>query len=399
MAASMMATFAQAGVRVAAVASRDQQRALRFARAFGIPAASEGLSSLLQSAEVDAIYIANSNAEHASTAIAALEAGKAVLCEKPLALSAAEAERVAEASRRSGSLCMEAIWTLFLPAYRRFLELARTKTYGVPAHLFADFGYPVSEDALPSLFSPTAGVLLDRGTYLVALALNVFGPVERVDAQLGFTAHGVDNHASLQLSHSGGGQSQLSASFTSLMSNAAALACSGGIVRLDEPLIGAETVSVQLTLAERNALGDPTLPPALRQKLARRLRQWTPLRRLKRALPSARREHLSYGLDQYLPQLEHFLSLMKAGATESDVVPLEFSLAIQRVIGQARVGNLRRSCEEARNEDCLSHEHLPHDEYDLHSTRNHGFGATGVRDHSNRASGLGQRDGGRAGPR
>ena len=159
--------------------------------------------------------------------------------------------------------------------------------------------------------------------------------------ELGFTAHGVDNHASLQLSHSGGGQSQLSASFTSLMSNTAALACSGGIIRLEEPLIGAETVSVQLRSAERNAPRDPTLPLGLRQKLVHRLRQRALLRRLKWALPSARREYLSYGPDQYLPQLDHFLGLMKVGARESDVVPLELSLAIQRVIDQARADHRR----------------------------------------------------------
>jgi len=341
MAASMMSTFAQAGVGVTAVASRDHERAHRFASTFGIPIASKSLGALLQNNEVDAVYVANSNEEHARTAIAALEAGKAVLCEKPLAVSAAEAERVAEASRRTGNLCMEAIWTLFLPAYRRFIGLARTKTCGVPDHLFADFGYPIRQSASPSLFSPTGGVLLDRGIYLVALALKVLGPVERVDARLSLTAHGVDNHASLQLSHSGGSQSQLSASLTSLMSNTATLACSDGIVRLEAPLIGAETVSVQLMSAERITPPDPALPLRLRRRLVRRLHQIYPLRRLKRIIPEARREHLSYGKDQYLPQLKHFLDLMKMGANESGVVPMEFSLAIQRVIDQARADHKR----------------------------------------------------------
>ena len=86
MAATMMLTFAQAGVRVNAVASHDPQRARRFASTFGIPMATD-LHSLLRSTEVDAVYIANATAEHATTTIAALEAGKPVLCEKPLALS------------------------------------------------------------------------------------------------------------------------------------------------------------------------------------------------------------------------------------------------------------------------------------------------------------------------
>jgi predicted dehydrogenase len=342
MAASMMSTFAQAGVRVTAVASRDPERARRFASAFGIPIALDALGSLLRSKEIDAVYIANATAEHAATAIAALEAGKAVLCEKPLALSSDEGERVAEVARRTGKLCMEGIWTPFLPAYRRFLELARTKACGEPTHLFADFGYPVSEEALPRLFSPAAGgVLLDRGVYLVALALKVFGPVERVDARLDVTSRGVDQHVSLQLSHWQGGLSQLSASFTALMSNTAALACSGGMIRLEEPLIGAERISTRRMATERTSPQEAALPLRASQNVLRTLRQSPLLRRLKQALPNAPREHLSYGTNKYLPQLEHFLGLMKAGARESGVVPLELSLDIQRVIDRARADHRR----------------------------------------------------------
>ncbi len=337
MAAAMMSTFNHANVRVAAVNSRDTARGRQFASAFHIPTAGEGVEAFLQSSEFDAVYIANASAEHASTAIAALEAGKAVLCEKPLALSANEAERVADAARRTGRLCMEGIWITFLPAYRRFVELARTKACGKPTHLFADFGYPVSEEALPRLFSPaTGGVLLDRGIYLVALALDVFGPIESVDANLDVTAGGVDRHVSLQLSHRGGEQSQLAASFTSLMSNSAMLACSGGLIRLEEPLIGAEMVSMRRMAVVHDPPPDPAQFLGMRQKFARGLRQRPLLRRLKRAIPNTRYEYLSYGVDPYLPQLLHFLRLVRAGSRESDIVPLELSLSIQRIIDRAR---------------------------------------------------------------
>jgi len=174
MAAAMMSTFDHASVRVVAVSSRDAARERQFASAFHIPTVGEKVESFLQSSEFDAVYIANASAEHGSTVIAALEAGKAVLCEKPLALSANEAERIADVARRTGKLCMEGIWIPILAAYRRFVELARTNACGKLTHLFADFGYPVNEKTLPRLFSPAAGgVLLDRGIYLVALALDV----------------------------------------------------------------------------------------------------------------------------------------------------------------------------------------------------------------------------------
>jgi hypothetical protein len=79
----------------------------------------------------------------------------------------------------------------------------------------------------------------------------------------------------------------------------------------------------------------------LRQVLARSLRQNPLLRRLKQALPNARKEHLPYWSNPYLPQLQHFLALLKAGEHESDVVPLDLSLDILRVIDRARMDHRR----------------------------------------------------------
>jgi predicted dehydrogenase len=344
MAATMMNTFKRVGINVAAIVSRDAARAREFASAFHVTTAGEDIEAVLKSEEFDAVYVANDGARHASTTIAALELGKAVLCEKPLAHSADEAERVADVARRTGNVCMEGIWIRFLPAYRRFIELARTKACGHPSHLYADFGYPVGENMLPRFLSPrTGGVLLDRGIYLLALALDVFGPVGSVEAALEINSEGVDRDAYLQLSHLGGEQSQLAISFTSLMSNTATLACAEGLIRLEEPLIGGETISTRRAAIAR----DPAQLLGLRQKFARSLRERAVLRRLKRRMSNSGREYLSYGVDPYVPQLRHFLGLLGAGSRESDIVPLELSLRIQRIIDQARVsaGDARKRLE------------------------------------------------------
>lgn len=336
MAATMMSTFRRAGVPVTAVASRDAERGRKFASACAIQTSGD-LDSILRRNDCDAVYVANASKDHAATTIAALNAGKAVLCEKPVALSAHDAERVATAANQAGKLCMEAIWTPFLPAYQHFLELAHAKHCGEPTHLFADFGYPVSESTLPRLLSPSAaGVLLDRGIYLVALAISIFGPAESVDAQLVTDAQGLDEHASLLLRHQAGGQSQLAASYTALMSNTASLACSEGMIRLEEPLIGAETVFTRRIIPAQNLPFEPGELSGVKQNIVRGLRQRPLLRRIKRALPNVRREYLTYGPDPYLPQLHHFVGLLKAGAGQSDVVPLQLSLDIQRVTDRAR---------------------------------------------------------------
>ena len=332
MAASMMSTIARAGLHVAAVVSRDLARSQAFARMFNIENAYADLGALSNDGRIDAVYIANEPTEHARTAIAAMEAGKAVLCEKPLAITWQQADRIRRTADRTGMLCMEGIWTLFLPAYRRFLELAKAQPCGRPRHLTAGFGYPVGLDS--RLLSPAAGgVLLDRGIYLVALALTVLGPVEKISGTLELGAHGVEHQASLLLEHRDGAQSQLSASFTAFMSNTASLACTAGAIRLEEPLIGSETVST------RHVRTDAQLPQSIgsyKDSLGRMLRENASLRRLKRALPAGRTEHYSYGSDRHLPQLEHFIELLGSKKRESDIIPLKLSLEVLEAIEQIR---------------------------------------------------------------
>lgn len=339
MAAAMMSTFAKAGIRVTAVVSRDPERAHRFAQAFGIPFSAASVGSVVERSDVDAVYIASAPQDHASNCMVALEAGKAVLCEKPIALSEAEALQIWELSRKKKTLCMEGLWTLFLPSYIRFLELSRSGRMGRPGNLVADFGYPLG---LEERQRNDGGVLLDRGIYLIALALRVFGHVERVDAHLGLSNSGIDEDAFLQLHHRDGGHSQLAASFTALSSNTATLSCSRGWIRLEAPLIGSETVST-LNTSSTQRVQNAMRPPSLRAKLLRRLRENPDLRRINRAMKKPAAKQMPFGTDQYLPEINHFVGLLRRGVNESDIVPMEFSLDIQRIIERARADHSRRS--------------------------------------------------------
>jgi predicted dehydrogenase len=370
MAAAMMPAFARAGVHVVAVASRESARARRFADVYDIPDAYGDPGQLLCRGDIDAVYVANATVDHAATAIVALQAGKAVLCEKPLALDAQGAARVAAAAREADRLCMEGLWTLFLPAYQRFIALANSEACGIPGHLCATFGSP--EPATDRLLAPAAGgVLLDRGGYLIALALRVLGPVEWIDAQLEMSASGVDRHACLQISHSAGGRSQLALSFTTPLSNNARLSGPTGTIELSDPVLAAELVAVRRVRPPRPR---PSLePPDLRRKIMGRLRRIPFVRRLRRALPTAVTEHLPYGADPYLPEIQHFLGLLRSGARESDVVPLRFSLDIARVIDGARMDYRWRLFREGKIcENRLSDELIPDDEHHLHPAGNRG---------------------------
>jgi predicted dehydrogenase len=336
MAATMATVFLKAGVPVTAVVSRSPERAATFAKMYGIGAGKSDLSAVLARADVDAIYVANAPSEHAETVVAAIRSGKPVLCEKPMATSEAELRKVVRSAEQSKVLCMEAIWTLCLPAYRRFLECAHSGDWGEPRSLNASFAYPSSDaDRQRADAANRGGVLLDRSIYLIALALSVLGPVNGIDAKLGFNSSGTDIEAFLQLEHATGTHSQLASSFTCLMPNTAALHCSRGLIEIKAPLIGAETLSTVAAQASYGA-GYPLAPPTTADRIKNRLRESPHIRSIKRALDRPSSQHLAFGSDGYLPQLSHFLTLLKTKKTQSDIVPLALSLESIQIIDKVR---------------------------------------------------------------
>ena len=113
----------QSDADVVAVAARDPDRAQDFATRHGIPRVLDSYDALLADPDVDAIYNALPNALHARTTIAALEAGKHVLCEKPFTANAADAEAVAAAAAHAGKVVMEAFHYRYHPLFERVLEL------------------------------------------------------------------------------------------------------------------------------------------------------------------------------------------------------------------------------------------------------------------------------------
>jgi predicted dehydrogenase len=324
------------GIDVKAVMSPAPNRAREFAATHGIATAHEKLADLLNDPGITAVYVANSNGEHATTTIAALGAGKAVLCEKPFAISVAEGRAIVAAARSSGRLFMEAMWTPFLPAYQTLRRLVGEGSAGKPTHLNFEFGYPADPKSYPLLFTPiTGGVVLDRAAYGISLALNLFGDVEKVDAALSIR-EGVDVDASLLLSHVQGGRSQLTFSMTSLLFNTATVACERGYIGLVRPTIGSEGVCVQLTQAPGGAANRQRL--SFKGRLKQKLQQYPAVRRFGAARKAPGITRCSYGADPYAHQVRHFVELLHSDRVESDVNTHERSLAALEIIEAAKRG-------------------------------------------------------------
>lgn len=331
MAARMTGTLqALPGVQVVGVASGSMPRAEDFARAHRIPGAHGNAAMLLSDPSIDAVYVGNANAGHAQAIRIAAAAGKAVLCEKPFALDPAEAEATLEAVRRSGILFMEAICTPFLPAYARLAEHVAAGALGGPGLLQASFGYPEDPALRPGLFAPEAGVLRDRGIYPLTTALLLGGPVRRMQVSLVRDAAGVDVQAVLLLDHDSGWQSQLAASLTGLLPNEVRVSGPRATLQLPAPIMHPEQL---VTLpAPVPAAGGGESGGGLKAQLRRN----PLLRRLRARLPQGQTEQLSWGSDHYRPEAEHFCDLLRRGETRSPVLPPETSLALQRLIAEAR---------------------------------------------------------------
>src|SRR5262245_9159437 len=179
--------------RVVAVASRDGARAAALAAEFGVPRAYGAYAELLADPEVEAVYIGLPNSLHAEWTIAAVRAGKHVLCEKPLAVSRAEAEAMFEAARAAGVWLMEAFMYRFHPQTLRVQELITSGAIGQVRLIRAIFCFTVADPNNVRLSAELAGgALMDVGCYPLNFARMIAGTApERVAAAARWAPSGV----------------------------------------------------------------------------------------------------------------------------------------------------------------------------------------------------------------
>ena len=190
-----------AGAELHAVASRTRASAEEFAHRFGIPRAHASYADLARDHGVDVVYIATPPALHAENALACIARGKAVLCEKPFALSAREAMSMTSAARAQRVFLMEAMWTRFLPAVAALRAVVAAGTLGRLRLVTGGGGFIAAFDPQAPLFNPHlgGGVLLDAGVYLVSIASMLLGPPTAVLAQGELGASGVDEQEAILL--------------------------------------------------------------------------------------------------------------------------------------------------------------------------------------------------------
>lgn len=314
-----------AGARVAAVQSRTSERARELAAGFPDARIHADLATLLADPEVDAVYIATPNALHAEQALQAIAAGKPVLIEKPLAVTALEAREVQKAAALHGVFCMEAMWTRFLPAVARAHEVIRSGKLGEVRQAHADLSYFYPEQQGSRFFSPEGGgAALDLGVYGLSLALHFFGPPRAVSGGWQAAASGVDLRSTFMLAYPQM-RAELSCGFDRDGANAFTVEGTKGSLRLEAPFLKA----TRLTLS-KNPLPEPAAPPKdLAGRLAARIARELPR-------PGRRSERFPFPGGGLQFEAAAVMEAVREGRTGSDLMPLAESVAVLEIVDEIR---------------------------------------------------------------
>lgn len=219
------------GCPVTGVWGRRQETADAFAHEHGVGFASADLDVLLHRDDIDIVYVATPPATHLDLAVRALEAGKHVLVEKPMAMTATEVGTLFEAATANDRFAMEAMWMKFNPLHVEVVNRIRNGLIGEPRFVRGAFGMPFPPGG--SRWSADLGgsTVLDQGIYPVTLAEWVLGPIAEVTAS-GEVRDGVDIAARISLTHADGGAAQLACSVVEFIDPSASMSGTRGWIEI-----------------------------------------------------------------------------------------------------------------------------------------------------------------------
>lgn len=205
--------------KLVAAGSRAIETAADFAREFGASGIHGSYEELASNPNVDIIYIATPHHLHHANTLLCLEHGKAVLCEKPFALSAIQASEMIACAKSRKLFLMEALWTKFIPHYNKLMEMVHNGDLGTIRSMQVRFGFKVDDNSPSRMLDPAmgGGTLMDIGIYNLFLALSVLGEPDDIEATMTPAATGVDEQCAVLLKYNSGALAQLFSSFSTFL--------------------------------------------------------------------------------------------------------------------------------------------------------------------------------------
>jgi predicted dehydrogenase len=285
-------------VEFAAVGSRSLATAQAFAETHGIARAHGRYADLIADPDIDVLYIATPHPQHYGLAMAAIERGIAVLVEKPFTVSLAGAEEIVALAREKGVFLMEAMWSRFLPAFVRARQLVLDGAIGEPQAVQASFCAFRAYDEANRLFNLElgGGTTLDLGVYVASFAQQFLGRPDEVLAAGTTFPNGADATVSALLRWHDGRSATLTSTLQAPGPNRGLVIGTEGTLEVS-PTVHRPEVLILTRAGEEPVVEE--LPPA------------------------------GHG---YAYQVEEVNRCLRAGLTESPVVPLDDTLAVQWVL-------------------------------------------------------------------
>lgn len=295
------------GARLAAVASRNAERARAFvneqARAEDNTRVYDDYAHLVADPDIDAVYIANPHRFHFDAAKLALEAGKPVLCEKPLCVNAEQAEALIRLAKDQNVFLMEALWSRFLPVWQKTRAWLDEGQIGDVHTISSSFCMQVPRHENDRLLdiNQAGGVLLDMGIYCVALSQFVMGKdPDNVQSLVYRGPTGVDERDAVQMAYDDV-VSQFTCSFIGKRENRMRIEGTQGSIVLADPFWASESVTLNRLVG-----ADGT-----------------------RVSETFNGEHRASGFEY---QIEEVMRCVRAGKLQSDTMPWAATLGNARVM-------------------------------------------------------------------
>jgi predicted dehydrogenase len=299
--------FAQAltdleDAEILSVASRTQENADAFGNRWNIPRRYASYESLAADPDVEVIYIATPHSHHYENMLLCLGAGKHVLCEKPLTLTAWEASKCINLARQNGVFLMEAMWMRFFPLMTRVRQWVNEGKIGQVHMVQADLYERFDFDPSHRLYDPAlgGGALLDLGIYPISFATMLLGIPDHVTSHAHLAPTGVDELDTMIFAYNNGIPALLSTSMKVNKPNEAFIAGTKGYIKVHEVFLLADRLTLHINGEEPQEMSFP------------------------------------FRSNGMIHEAEHVHECLRTGKLESSIMPLDESLQLMQLMDSLR---------------------------------------------------------------
>jgi predicted dehydrogenase len=312
------------GAELHSVCSRDLETAKGFASQHKVPACHASMEGFLSDPLLDAVYIATPNSLHLPQALACIRAGKPVIVEKPIAMSAAAAQIIADEATKHSVLVMEGMWIRFLPGIVHAKSMIQNDEIGEITDVTGNLAYAHAFDPDSRLFNKAlgGGAMLDLGVYLLSLSLYLLGKPQIAWGSWRAAQSGVDIQAGFELNYINF-NAEMGTSLSETGGNVFEISGTKSVLRIENPFIKGQDLRILRGRIRREPLGRPPVYKDLGfvQKLVKKL-----------PLPGQHNLNFSYPGNGLQFQAAAFAELVRSGAKVSDISPLTDSILVLRMI-------------------------------------------------------------------